>query len=197
MALLPYSKDQTMTTKRILSATVICLAMASALGAGEVAGVKLPDTSTVEGRTLRLNGMGLRKKLVFKVYVAGLYLENQSKDASTIISSDQVKSIQLHILRSISGSELTQAIAEAFWKNAKQNRSSLEPRLQKLNTMLPSVISGDVIVLSYVPGRGTMVTAKGQQKGIIEGKDFADALFAVWLGGEPVQADLKKLLLGG
>jgi len=46
---------------------------------------------------------------------------------------------------------------------------------------------GDGIVITYVPGRGTIVTAKGAEKGIIEGKDFADALFSVWLGRNPVQ----------
>jgi len=47
-----------------------------------------------------------------------------------------------------------------------------------------------------LPGKGTVVTAKGTEKGTIEGKDFADALFAVWLGPNPVQEDLKKALLG-
>ena len=32
---------------------------------------------------------------------------------------------------------------------------------------------------------------------MIEGRDFADALFAVWLGPNPVQDDLKKALLAG
>ena len=34
------------------------------------------------------------------------------------------------------------------------------------------------------------------EKGIIEGKDFSDALFSVWLGSNPVDAGLKKALLG-
>jgi hypothetical protein len=42
-----------------------------------------------------------------------------------------------------------------------------------------------------------VVSAKNAEKGVIEGKDFADALFSVWLGPEPVQADLKTALLGG
>ena len=180
-----------------LSIGVLCLLVTASLTAGEVAGVKMSDSTTVEGKTLRLNGMGLRKKLIFKVYVAGLYLESPSKDASTVLSSEQVKSIQLHMLRNISGSELSDAIGEAFWKNAKQSRTVLEARLQKLNGMLPSVVSGDLIVLTYVPGKGTIVSAKGQQKGVIEGKDFADALISVWLGQDPVQSDLKKSLLGG
>ena len=51
------------------------LALGSAAPAAELAGVTMPDTDTVEGKTLKLNGLGLRKKMVFKVYVAGLYLE--------------------------------------------------------------------------------------------------------------------------
>jgi len=41
--------------------------------AAELAGATLPDTLAVGG-TLKLNGLGLRKKAVFKVYVGGLYL---------------------------------------------------------------------------------------------------------------------------
>ncbi len=188
--------DPVRTRLGYFSAGVFLLLASSSLLGGEVAGVKMSDSATIEGKNLRLNGMGLRKKLIFKVYVAGLYLENPSKDASAILSSDQVKSIQLHMLRSISGSELSDSIGEAFWKNAGASKSTLDARLQKLKGMFPSVVSGDLIVLTYVPGKGTLVSAKGQQKGVVEGKDFADALFSVWLGQDPVQSDLKKLLLG-
>ena len=74
---------------------------------------------------------------------------------------------------------------------------ALKARLDKLAAMIPNVEKGDEIVLTYVPGKGTVVSAKNAEKGVIEGKDFADALFSVWLGAEPVQADLKTALLGG
>jgi Chalcone isomerase-like len=165
--------------------------------AGEAAGVKMPDSVTVEGKTLKLNGIGLRKKVVFKVYVAGLYLENSSKDPAAVISSDQVKSMRLSILRSLKGSQITEAIVEGFEKNSKAQMGALKARLEKFNAMFPDVVEGDQIDMTYVPGKGTVVTAKGSEKGVIEGKDFADALFSVWLGANPVQEDLKKALLGG
>lgn len=163
----------------------------------EVSGVSLPETTTVDGKTLKLNGMGLRKKMVFKVYVAGLYLENGSKDAASVISSDQVKRMQLSVLRSLSSHQVNEAIEEGFEKNSKAQMTALKPRLEKLAAMIPNVEKGDQILLTYVPGRGTVVTAKNVEKGVIEGKDFADALFAVWLGPSPVQEDLKAALLGG
>jgi chalcone isomerase-like protein len=174
-----------------------CLAIAAPVLAKEVSGVTLTDTATVEGKTVKLNGAGLRKKVVFKVYVGGLYLENPSKDAATVISSDQIKRMQLSVLRSLSTKQITEAIEEGFEKNSKAQMGALKPRLEKLKSMIPDVVEGEQILLTYVPGKGTLVSAKGAEKGVIEGKDFADALFAVWLGPNPVQEDLKKALLGG
>ncbi len=185
------------SVKRSVTVATLLLSMTVAASASDVAGVKMADTAAVEGKTLRLNGMGLRKKLIFNVYVAGLYLETPSKDAATVISSDQIKSIRLHVLRSLSASQLAESISEGFWRNAKSQKGTLEARLERLTRMFPKVAEGDLITLTYVPGKGTVVNAKGEEKGTIEGKDFADALFAIWLGMNPVQGDLKKALLGG
>jgi chalcone isomerase-like protein len=178
-------------------AVAICLSLALPAFAKEIAGVTLPETTTVDGKTLKLNGTGLRKKMVFKVYVAGLYLETPSKDAATVVSSDQVKRMQLSVLRSLSSQQVGEAIREGFEKNSSSNMAALKARLEKLEAMIPNVEKGDQILLTYVPGKGTVVSAKNVEKGVIEGKDFADALFSVWLGGNPVQTDLKAALLGG
>ena len=45
------------------------------------AGVKLEDRITVRGNPLVLNGAGMRYKAVFKVYTAGLYLEQKGRHA--------------------------------------------------------------------------------------------------------------------
>jgi hypothetical protein len=159
--------------------------------------VKVPETVNAEGKTLKLNGAGLRTKLMFKVYVASLYLETPSKDSAAIVSSDQVKAIRLSILRSLKGTQVSEAIEEGFEKNSKAQMTALKPRLTKLGSLIPNVEKGDEIALTYVPGKGTVVNVKGAEKGVIEGKDFADALFSVWLGASPVQEDLKKELLKG
>jgi hypothetical protein len=183
--------------KVLALAVSFCLLGASTGVSKEIAGVSLPDTTVVDGKTLKLNGEGLRTKVVFKVYVAGLYLESPTRDAATVISSDQVKRIHLSILRTLSSRQVTEAIQEGFEKNSGSHMSALSTRLANLAGMIPNVEKGDQIVLTYVPGRGTVVAAKGQEKGVIIGKDFADALFSVWLGPSPVQADLKTALLGG
>jgi len=182
---------------RALLAILLCLALAPFALAREIGGVKLADTVSVDGKPLKLNGGGIRTKAIFKVYVAGLYLETPSKDASAVVSSDQIKRVQLSLLRDLGKSKITEAISEGFEKNSKAQMGTLKARLDRFNAMIPDLEKGDQIVLTYVPGKGTAVSAKGAEKGMIEGKDFADALFSVWLGAEPVQEDLKKAMLGG
>ena len=184
--------------KRILTlAVALGLAFGSAAPAAELAGVKMPETDTVEGKTLKLNGLGLRKKAFFKVYVAGLYLETPSKDPAAILASSEIKSMRLHILRSLKGKQVSDAIAEGFERNSKAELPKLKARLDKFAAMIPDVEEGDEIVMAWLPDKGTKVTVRGTDRGTVEGRDFADALFAVWLGPEPVQEDLKKALLGG
>jgi hypothetical protein len=62
---------------------------------------------------------------------------------------------------------------------------------------IPDLKEGQQLSITYVPGQGTTVVVDdGTAKTTVEGKDFADALFRVWLGSDPVDADLKERLLG-
>ena len=55
------------------------------LTAAELAGVTFDDGAEVAGTHLALNGLGVRKKLIVKVYVGGLYLESRSGDAGLFV----------------------------------------------------------------------------------------------------------------
>jgi hypothetical protein len=116
--------------------------------AAEVAGVSLDDRVSVGAQELVLNGAGVRTRVVFKVYVASLYLKSQVEALATIMKS---------------------------FKEVKEK---------------------DVITLDFVDG-ATRIGLNGEAKGNIGGDAFNQALTKVWLGEKPVQADLKKSLLGG
>ena len=62
---------------------LLLMAVSQPLLARECQGVNLPDQLQVSGKTLQLNGLGLREATIFKVrvYVAGLYLEQKSTDS--------------------------------------------------------------------------------------------------------------------
>lgn len=184
--------------KATLSVLVLSLALALPAGAKEkeVSGVKFPETVSVDGKELKFNGAGLRTKAIFKVYAAGLYLETPSQDPAQIISSDQTKRVRLTMLRDLEKTKITDAISDGVQKNNKAQVAALKQRLDTFNAAIPDLKKGDELTITYVPGKGTRVQSKAGQEITVEGKDFADALFGVWLGKQPVDGDLKDGLLG-
>jgi len=163
--------------------------------AAELAGATLPDTLAAGEKTLKLNGLGLRKKAVFKVYVGGLYLESPSKDASAILAADQAKAIRMHFLRDLTKAQLVEAFQEGFDANVKDGASQ-KAAFDRMLALVPDVKEGSTLTFTYLPGKGTTLSAGSKELGVFEGKGFADAVFAIWLGPKPPTEDLKKGLLG-
>ena len=166
------------------------------LNAGSLAGVTLPDTQQVGGKTLVLNGMGIRTKYMVKVYVGGLYLEQKSSDANAIIKSDAPKQIVMKFLHGASKSQMTDAYDEGFSNNSPEAVKTMKAQIDQFLGGLDAVKSGDEMVVSYVPGTGTTMAINGQKKVTIADPAFGPVILSVWLGPKPPNADLKKGMLG-
>ena len=167
------------------------------LHAGSLAEVTMPDTVQVGGTTLVLNGMGLRTKFMVKVYVAGLYLEQKSSDASAILQADAAKRIVMHFLHGASKSQIANGFDDSFNDNAPDARKVVKDEIKQFLGVLEPLKEGDEMVFTYVPGMGTTCTINGKEKLTIVGKAFGTVLFSVWLGPKPPNADLKKGILSG
>lgn len=164
--------------------------------AGELAGVVLPDQIAVGEHKLLLNGMGLRKKAVFKVYVGALYLTSKSTDAQAILAADSPRRMVMHFLRNVGKGRLVGAWKEGFTANVTKPTEKLSRDMERFLGFWGDVKAGEEVVMTYVPGQGTAVSFGGKEVGRIEGKAFADALLAVWLGPKPPSSDFKARLLG-
>lgn len=160
-------------------------------------GVTLPDQVTIEGKTLTLNGAGLRTKTIFnvKVYVIGLYLPQPIHTAQAAVSLDAPKQIQMVLKRDVDQKAIGDAISEGFDRNSKQDLPKLRMRLLELRAAIPNLKEGQKLVFTYLPGKGTVLGGAAKPT-VIEGKDFYDALLSCWLGNEPADGDLKNQLLG-
>ena len=163
--------------------------------AGELAGVKLPDTLNAGGKTLKLNGLGLRKKAVFKVYVGGLYVETTSRDAGQILAADEAKAIRMHFLRDLSQKQLVDGFQEGFEANAK-DQAGQKAAFDRMLALVPDRKEGGTLTFIYVPGKGTTLQAGDKDLGTFDGKGFADAVFSIWLGPKPPSEALKKGMVG-
>ena len=151
----------------------------------------------VEGHDLVLNGMALRKKVILKVYVAGLYLPARSSNAEQILAADAPRRIVLQFLRGVPATRMCGAWDEALANNTPNASAALKQQFVTLCGYMEDIAKGQQFVFTYLPGQGTRVDVNGKNKGTLEGKEFADALFKAWLGPKPGPGEgFKKKLLG-
>ena len=184
--------------KTVMSPAVVLFVVVSMINvhAASLAGVTLPDTVQVGNTKLVLNGLGLRTKFVVKVYVAGLYLEQKSSDAGAIIKADAPKQILMQMLHVASKSQMADAFREGFNDNAPDAMKTMKPDIDRLLGAMEPVKVGDQMSFTYVPGTGSTFAINGKEKLTIAGAAFGPALFSVWFGPKPPNADLKTGMLG-
>lgn len=160
-------------------------------------GVTMPGTVDVAGHQLTLNGTALRKKVIVKVYIAGLYLPEKSQDANAILGGDTPRQLRMQFLRDVDKGKMCDAWDEALKNNTPDAGEQLKAQFAEVCGYMEDLKKGDVMVFTYVPGTGTTAEVKGSVKGPIAGKEFADALFKAWIGPKPGPGDgFKKNLLG-
>jgi hypothetical protein len=162
----------------------------------EVAGVKVPETLTVDGKPLVLNGAGLRTRsfLRVKVYVGALYLPGRATDAAAVVALDAPKAIRLVLLRDVDRASMLGALKDGIESNSPAQAAALAPRLKLLEDSFPAEFKeGQVLTVAYVPGPGVTVGVEGAKGVTVAGKDFADALFRVWLGPKPTDGGIEEL----
>lgn len=170
----------------IVMAGVLCLAggLASA-GDMKIADVNFPGEKVVDGKTLQLNGVALKTKFFIKVFAGGFYLENPTKEAAEAIESEQVKQFHLHYLTSkATAQKLQEGFKEAI---AEANPPDLVEKYRQEIDLYASWLDQDMApgatsVTTYVPGKGLTLVFKGQEKGTIADKTFAQMYFRYNLG---------------
>jgi hypothetical protein len=188
---------------RTLAAVVAGLALASAAPAAELAGVKLDDKVRIAPNApeLVLNGAGIRTRFFVKVYVGALYLPEKKTAAADVLALGGAKRMHLAMLRDLTAQQLADALNEGFAANnsppdQERYKGQLAELLATMNA-LGAAKNGEAIALDYLPDSGTRVLVDGAPKGKpIPDEGFYRAVLRVWLGDRPVDADLKRGLLG-
>ena len=185
--------------KKLFLAVVFLCSTPAALAA-EIADVHFEESislSSVE-QPLQLNGLGIRYKFFFKIYIAALYVQNPSSDPGRLLASNEARRMTMHFLYDeVERQKLVDGWNEGFENNLDAEQlNALKPRIDRFNALFETMKRGEQIHLDYVPGQGTAVVIRGQLKGQVPGEDFNRALMKIWLGDYPVGDDLKQALLG-
>ena len=186
----------------MVSSLLAALLFAVGVQAAELEGVQLEERAQVDGQALELNGIGLRTRYFFKVYVAGLYLPQKATTAQSAIDAPGAKRIVLVMLRDASADQFCESVQVGLENNHnEQDLERLKPRAEALYAKIRAIgeaKKGMRIVLDYSPSAAsTMLYVDGAARGDpMRGREFFHALMRIWLGERPAQADLKRLLLG-
>jgi len=180
----------------------LCLLLFIGLGAEAqltLNSVTLPAKLKQDNTELSLNGGGIRKKMFIKVYVAGLYVTDKSKNGNEVIAADKPMAVRLTVTSGfINSNNMSDAIQEGFGKSLKGNTGPLQAQITSFIATFKKedIKEGDVFEMWYLPGVGVKSYKNGQYKSTVVGLDFKKALFGIWLSDDPVDADLKKGMLG-
>jgi hypothetical protein len=181
---------------RVMLALLLVLILAGTAPAIEVAGVQVQPSVAVEGHTLMLNGSGIRKKFVIKVYVGSLYTAKPLRTAAEALQDRHDKLIRMNFLYSRVGKDkIIDAFREGFANNSPDLVDSPEGR-KFLALFTSDFKRGDVVDL-FLGGDGK-VTAKhnGRLLGTIASPRLAEGILRIYLGAKPADEDLKRGMLG-
>jgi hypothetical protein len=184
---------------RRLAVLLLTLCLGGPSLAAEVGGVKLDDRVSVGGQELVLNGAGIRTKLMFKIYVAGLYLPQKATSLAGVLAKAP-RRVQMTLLRNLNADQLVDAFVEGLAaNNSPAELAAVKSQVERLTAIMKAfgeVKEKDVVVLDAVDG-GTRIGYNGETRGTIPGEAFNAALMRIWLGDRPAQTDLKQAMLGG
>jgi len=190
--------------KSVFWTAVLLFFFIRAAVAAEIEGVRVEDSVTLPGGPpLVLNGAGVRHKLAFiKLYVGALYLPAKKTNAEEAIKDPGPKRVMMHVLADeLTAKDLTSSLNSALSANhIPAELALIEARIRELNRMMSSVgvlKKGGVVLLDYTPATGTRISINGEEKIVIKGEDFFQAMLRIWIGTKPVDGRLRDAMLGG
>lgn len=191
----------TLTTRCMAGLAGLMMSFGVLAAPVEVSGVKLETPLALHGAQLALNGAGIRYKVIFKVYVIGLYLEKKAATPEEAYAASGPKRISITMLREIDSNELGKAFTKAFQDNApKEEMSKLVPGLIRMGQIFSGQKKLQVnedFSIDWIPGTGTVISVKGKPQGEpIKEAEFFNAMLRIWLGPKPADWKLRDELLG-
>lgn len=164
--------------------------------AGQTQGKDFAPAYESSETVLALSGVGVLRYLgLISIYDGALYLPPEVKPDQVL--DDVSKRLEVKYIRSFKAEDFGPATIAGIKKNVDpKTYARLESRIAYHNALYEDIAPGDRVALTYIPFRGTTLEINGEVKGMIQGADFAEALFSMWLGEKPFDKAFKKALLG-
>jgi len=185
----------------ILSAFAFLNAFSAHAQSYEIEGIRIEGQTKVANTELKLNGTGIFRKGLFKVYVASLYLSDKKDNFEDIVALSAPKQIRLVTMRVSTAEHFATMLNDGLQRNlTRAEKAQLENSIQQFAALLaslPELNKGDIITIESLPKLGLILTVNGKRvAGEVADPTFFNAVLKIWLGEQPAYAPLKNQLLG-
>jgi hypothetical protein len=191
-----------------LVAATAALALLVGTGSGAAQEYQDPKSDVafaIEQGGLTLLGTGLRVKkiafLKFKAYAFGFYVDQAAVEGplapyrgkpvsdemrKVLQTGDFTKELVLHFLRDLDAKKIQDAMRDALEKGT-------DPEvLEQFISYFPEIQKGQRCTLRWVPGGTVETVMVGESKPPITDQAFAQTLFGLYVGPDPLQKDFKE-----
>ncbi len=154
---------------------------------------------------LALNGAGTRRQGASSLYRAELRLEQPAHAMPAVLSSHGGTQLLLTVLRDTSPRQLTDLLTAGLVANtSNDNLAELVSEIFDVGLLINAhglFRAGDTLQMDANPLTGTSITIGSAGRAPADSQSFANphlfpALMGIWLGEHPVDAELKRSLLG-
>ncbi len=180
-------------------AALSLLTLPLAAQAETIEGVQVPETKTVSGKSLKLNGAGLRTvklgPVPVKAYVAAFYAPNTLTSQKAVLASKGPLRFDFTFLKGVNQGQVKEAWNAQFRESVSYSYGKLAADQAKFVSFFGALKKGGMESVE-IDGNVTRVYDGGTMKGEIAGKDFQKAFLSLWFGSKPVMPELKSALLG-
>ncbi len=165
--------------------------------AATVSGVSVSEKLNIESKPMLLNGIGIRSKFFFDLYVGSLYLSTKTRDADEAMG-EKFAAIRLNIISGlITEDKMQEAIVEGFEHATNGNVKPIKANIDEFMSLFDTGIKeGDQFTFVFHKGVGVTAYKNMNKLTDIKSETFRHALMAIWLGHKPAQKSLKKKMLG-
>lgn len=162
---------------------------AACAAAATIAGVDLPETKVVGGRTLELVSCGVRDTFWIDHYAAGLYVPRNG--AATAARDPKVpKAVELRIVEA----RFLPSDIPTKWRGALGEELRSEP-MMRVRRAWDRLSDGDEVTFTYLPEQGVRMTLNGREILAVEGHAVIDSILDAWAGKDPLASKLHRLTL--
>lgn len=143
--------------------------------------------------SLSLTGVTVRKKLVFKVYGMGHYMQDPPQNSgeatfNEILKDGKAKQITMIFVRDVDAPTIQKAYRDGFKENATAAElAALQPLIDRFLTAFNAgVKENETFILRWLPGGTIVPVVQGEEKQSVTDQTFARTLWSIWFGEDSI-----------